>query len=108
MKKIARAMMDRVGNLTVQVVPIVNHFFGETIDVAGLITGGDIAKQVENMDVGDALLIPDCAVKRDEPIFLDDMSVEELSEKVHAPVVTVYDEGGDLAFKAIGWEWEEE
>ena len=30
----------------VQVLPIVNHFFGETVTVAGLVTGGDILAQL--------------------------------------------------------------
>lgn len=103
MKRVAERLMKKVSNLTIQVIPVVNHFFGESIDVAGLLTGGDMANALAGKDLGEEVLIPDCCVKRDEPIFLDDMSVEELAERLGVPVTRVYDEGGDLAYKAVGW-----
>ena len=41
-----------------QAVAIENDFFGHTIDVAGLITGGDLIAQLKGRDLGARLLIP--------------------------------------------------
>ena len=66
--------------LWVQVVAIKNEFFGETVTVAGLLTATDIAAQLKDADLGDALLIPAVALRRSgEPVFLDDKTPEWLS-----------------------------
>jgi putative radical SAM enzyme (TIGR03279 family) len=43
---VVQHMVDRlqqVGQLTVTLVPVVNHFFGETVTVSGLLTGQDVS-----------------------------------------------------------------
>ena len=42
-------LRQRCHNLTCNVVPIVNDFFGDTITVAGLVTGGDLLKQLPKL-----------------------------------------------------------
>lgn len=78
-------------NLHVEVCAIRNEFFGETIDVAGLVTGGDILKQLGGR-AGDRLLIPDVMLRHDGACFLDDMTPQELSEGLGVPLTVV---GGD-------------
>ncbi|MEE1312793.1 MAG: DUF512 domain-containing protein [Lachnospiraceae bacterium] len=80
-------------NVAVQVVCIINHFFGETITVTGLMTGGDIIEQVKELDLGDALILPENVLKADEPIFLDDISVHEMEERIGVPVVIAPSDG---------------
>ena len=70
---------------------MVNHFFGETITVTGLLTGQDIVRSMEeDRRAGkrdpDVILLPDCTLKADEDIFLDDMTVNELRDKLSIPV----------------------
>ena len=66
-----------------------NDFFGELITVAGLLTGGDIIRQLKGKNLGSDLLIPECMMKRDERIFLDNVTVSELERalQVHAHIV---------------------
>lgn len=78
-------------NLDVTVIAVRNEFFGETIDVAGLVTGGDIGKQLQGR-VGDRLLIPDVMLRHDGACFLDDVTPEQLSAQLGVPLTVV---GGD-------------
>ncbi|MCR5591682.1 MAG: DUF512 domain-containing protein, partial [Lachnospiraceae bacterium] len=65
-------------NVSFEVHAIRNDFFGENITVAGLITGGDIIAQLKGKCLGDDLLIPDCMMKADEEIFLDNVKVSDI------------------------------
>ena len=53
------------------VYPIVNHFFGETITVSGLVTGKDLIAQLKGRDLGERLLIPINMLRHGEDVFLD-------------------------------------
>ena len=56
---------------------VVNHFFGETINVAGLITGQDLIAQLKGKDLGERLLIPANMLRSGEQVFLDDVTVAQ-------------------------------
>ena len=81
---------------TMDVHAIKNEFFGERITVTGLLTGGDIARQLSGTDLGEALLLPQNCLKADEDIFLDDMTVEQLQKALQVPIVIVKCSGLDL------------
>lgn len=92
-----------VENLEVRVRPVVNRFFGETVTVAGLLTGSDIAEQLAGTDVGDVVLIPSVAVRDD--VFMDDWTVAQLSEALGVPVEVVKPSSPHLAEAALGPDW---
>lgn len=95
-------LMIKCNNLTCDVVPIQNDFFGHNITVAGLVTGGDIIRQLQGRELGDALLIPAVMLRREGDIFLDDLSVEELSKTLQIPVIPVKNDGFELLDAALG------
>ena len=78
------------------VAVIKNRFFGESITVSGLITGQDLREQLAGKDLGERLLIPCNMLRSGENIFLDDMTVEELSEALNTRIVIVEEAGADL------------
>ena len=80
---------------------IENHFFGEKITVTGLLTGGDIIDQLKGKDLGDQLLLPCNLFKADEPVFLDDVTLEDLSQALQVPVNIIQSEGADLVDQLI-------
>lgn len=80
---------------------ILNDFYGHRITVTGLLTGGDIVKQLKGKDLGDALLIPDICLKADQDIFLDDMTLAELSEALQVKTVIVKSSGADYLHRVI-------
>lgn len=80
-----------------QVIGIDNDFFGRTIDVAGLLTGQDLSRQLREHELGDRVLLPLHMLRHGETVFLDDYTVEQLQEEIHCPVQIVGIDGGDLA-----------
>ena len=92
-------LVDEAGkkwhNLDVTVKAIRNDFFGETITVAGLLTGQDMAAQLKGVQA-DLVLFPDNMLRREGDCFLDDMTPDELSAQLGAPVCAVGCDGADL------------
>ncbi len=70
-------------NPNVRIVPVVNKFFGERVNVSGLLTGGDIIEALRGGE-RDLILIPATALKAGEEIFLDDVTLDDL-RKIFAP-----------------------
>ena len=90
-----RALAERAGaDGTVYAIP--NDFLGHTIEVAGLLTGGDIIRHLRGKDLGQRLLIPITMLRHGEGVFLDDVTVEQLSEALGVPVTPVEIDGGKL------------
>lgn len=78
--------------LTIQVYPIRNDFFGETITVAGLVTGQDLIAQLRKRQqageaLGDTLLIPANMLRSGEQIFLDDVTVQDVERALGLSVI---------------------
>ena len=79
-----------------EVFAIKNSFFGESVTVSGLITGGDIIAQLKGKNLGSKLLIPQNMLKRGDDVFLDDVTLQELSETFGVPVRAVKLNGAEL------------
>lgn len=79
-----------------KVVAVENDFFGHTIDVAGLLTGQDIAAQLKGKLLGRRLLIHLHMLRHGETVFLDDYTTERLGDEIGARVQIVGLDGGDL------------
>jgi putative radical SAM enzyme (TIGR03279 family) len=68
------------------VVAVENHYFGGDVSVAGLLTGGDFVKAAKAIR-GNFVIIPGSAIKSDEDIMLDGMTLNELRSKLEQPVL---------------------
>ncbi len=90
---LAAAAMKKYPKLTVNVSAIRNDFFGGSVTVSGLVTGGDIINQLRENDLGDELLIPENMLRSEGDLFLDNISLAELSNALAVPV-TVTQKGG--------------
>jgi putative radical SAM enzyme (TIGR03279 family) len=88
-----RKFADRLAEkeqITLDVIPVENHFFGTTVTVTGLLTGRDVIKTLhDNTDSYDALLVPDVALKEDEDIFLDNVSLKDVEEATGLKAVRI-------------------
>jgi NifB/MoaA-like Fe-S oxidoreductase len=91
---------DKLPGLEIEVVPIVNNFFGEKITVSGLITGYDLISQLKGKR-SDGIIIPSSMMKCDEEIFLDNISIEELSRELNTKIIVSKVNGKDLMSKLI-------
>ena len=82
--------MRRNKNLDAKVLPVVNNFFGSTVNVSGLLTGEDILTALKkNSRKRDKILIPATALRTGEDIFLDDMTLEQMQENFSAQIVPI-------------------
>ena len=68
---------------------IENSLFGDSVTVAGLVSGGDIVGQLKGQELGDALLVPDVMLRSGEQLFLDDMTIEMLGKSLSCRVMVV-------------------
>ena len=92
--------MDEFTGLQINVVPIRNDFFGETITVSGLITGQDLIKQLKEkkesgMELGD-VMIPSNMLRTGELVFLDDVTTAEAEAALDVKIIINGPEGKDF------------
>ncbi|WP_342039301.1 DUF512 domain-containing protein [Caldanaerovirga acetigignens] len=97
--------LRRVENLEFEICPIRNDFFGESVTVAGLVTGRDLVAQLKKRLVDEAhlynLLVPEVMLK-DGKVFLDGLSVQDVEQKLHVKVAVVKIDGRDFLEKILG------
>ncbi len=86
MKEMADIIMQKVQNLSINIFPITNDFFGNQITVSGLITGQDLVNQLSSTDLGHVLMIPKNMLKNEEDIFLDNMTLQQVKTQLHIPI----------------------
>ena len=83
---------EQFPNLSVNVLPVVNKFFGETVTVSGLLVGKDLVDAVNNAtNVGDTLILPRVMLREIEDVFLDGMTLDEFSKLTNKKVLVVCD-----------------
>lgn len=92
--------------IVIHVFPIRNDFFGETITVAGLVTGQDLIRQLKERQqggesLGDTLLIPANMLRSGEQVFLDDVTVQDVERALGIPVTVTASGGGDFVEAAL-------
>lgn len=104
LQKMLDLLREKCHNLRIDLVPVRNDFFGGTVNVTGLLTGRDICAQLGDRELGDQLLIAGNMLKAGEDVFLDDMSLSELSEKLGVPALRVGGSGEDLLAAILGRE----
>ncbi len=86
---------SKVLGIAAQVQAIRNHFFGETITVAGLVTGRDLMEQLQGIPC-ERVLIPDCMLRHEGDRFLDDVTPEELENALGVTVEIIPTDGAEL------------
>ncbi len=93
---LANELTRRVESLSITVYKIKNNFFGKNITVAGLITGKDLLEQLKDKPLGERLIIPSVMLRAERDMFLDSMTITELSEKLSVDIVTADSTGADF------------
>ena len=101
----AERIMARFPKIRVRVVAIRNDFFGETITVSGLVTGQDLLAQLSGT-CDEVVLIPSSMLRSGEQVFLDDMTVSELSEKLGAEVKATECDGNHFLESILNPDYE--
>ena len=81
------ALSLRGVGIMLNVYPITNRLFGDTVTVAGLIAGQDVIDQLRGKDLGEALIVPSVALR--DGAFLDDVTVADLERELDCRVLVV-------------------
>ena len=104
MEQIAASVREKFPNITINVFAIKNNFFGETVTVSGLVTGGDLTGQLlpHREKLGSRLLIPPSMLKADEEVFLDDVTLDQVSKTLGVPVIPAGAEPYELLDAIVG------
>ena len=89
-------LMRRIPTLDVTVYRITNDFFGKNITVAGLITGTDLYAQLKDKPLGERLVIPSVMLRAEGDMFLDSVTLDELSERLGVKIVASEKGGTDF------------
>ncbi|MBY0757603.1 DUF512 domain-containing protein [Sellimonas caecigallum] len=96
LKEFLEKMKEKCPNLKVHLYKIRNDFFGERITVSGLITGQDLISQLKGQELGERLLLPCNMLRSGEPVFLDDVTVQELEDALQVKTDIVKSSGQDF------------
>ena len=78
-----------------RVIPVENGYFGPTVTVSGLLTGRDLIRGLQNTSA-DRLLITECMLREGEDVFLDGMTLKEVSEALGLDILPVGRRGDQL------------
>ena len=123
LSELVDALRQRYPNIEIRIIPVSNHFFGEQITVAGLITGTDLREQLSGTDLGEELLLPQNMLRSGENVFLDDVTTDELEQDLGVKIRITGGNGEDLLaaflgekddiedyppYEPEGWEWKEQ
>ncbi len=77
---------------TVEVCPIINRFFGESVTVTGLITGQDLVAQCKDVQA-DEIMIVRSMIRAEGDLFLDDMHIDDVRKLLPCPLKVVENSG---------------
>lgn len=77
------------------VFPVENRFFGPSVTVTGLITGGDLLAALKGKKA-DRVLISSSMLRENDHTFLDNFTVEEVSSMAEMPIRVVRNQGEDF------------
>ncbi|MFQ4135566.1 TIGR03279 family radical SAM protein [Nodosilinea sp. PGN35] len=89
--------LNRVEGLTVRLAALASDYWGREMTVTGLLTGHDLLLGLRDRPLGDALLLPTVMLKPSDSgdpsdtLFLDDLSVAEISQRLSCPTIPVDD-----------------
>tara|TARA_B100000965_G_scaffold405413_1_gene439452 strand:+ start:315 stop:1613 length:1299 start_codon:yes stop_codon:yes gene_type:complete len=80
-KKI-KPVLDKIKNLKVNFFQIENNFFGDSVTVAGLLTGKDIISQLKGKDIGSSVWATYRILNDEQTLTLDDMTLDDISKEL--------------------------
>ena len=87
--RIAKKLMETFEGLTFNVYECKNEFFGHSVNVAGLLVGEDVYNRLKTEDLGEELFIPNVMLRHEGDLFLDNMHIDELAEKLKIDICPV-------------------
>ena len=85
----------------VTVRAVENTFFGPSVTVTGLLTGGDLLRSLKDAgEYADELLLSSVTLRSEKDLFLDGMSLDELKKALPVPL-TLTDNTAEGLYRAL-------
>ena len=97
-----KSLTQKLTGEKIHVYKINNDFFGEKITVSGLITGGDLIKQLKGKRIGSTLLISKSMLRHDEDIFLDNVTLSDAERELNVKIKVNDNDGYELFSQLVG------
>ena len=88
--------------MKIHVYEVENRFFGESVTVAGLLTGKDLKEQLIGKPLGEVLLISSNTLRYEADLFLCGMHIDELAEALGTRIVTCPTDGYEFFDRLLG------
>lgn len=101
-REMAEALHKKYPQVSIIVHPIRNDYFGGNVNVAGLVTGGDIIKQTKGKLKSRVLGVPEVMVRDERDMFLDDVTLDGLAKALNVKVELIPVAGADNCLAYLG------
>lgn len=89
MQSLLRALLPY--NVTVECYAVQNDYFGGNVNVGGLVTGGDLIRQLTGKLNGRPLLLPRNMLRERADVFLDNVTLAEAEAALDTKIYPFYD-----------------
>lgn len=99
LNSVAEMIMQKNNKIKINVIKVINDFFGDTITVAGLLTGKDIINSLKLNNIQGNIIIPRNMLRAGDTIFLDDITLEDIETATNCKTIIVEYTGEDLILK---------
>ena len=93
--------LNAIDGLELRLHGLPSPYWGQDQVVTGLLTGEDLLAGLQGQDLGDELLLPSVMLRQGQPVFLDDMTLEQLRQQLPVPIRIVHG-AADIVAAALG------
>lgn len=81
--------IETLFGLKIELITVENRYFGSSVTVAGLLTGSDLLAALEGISGNSVVFISKALLREDRDLFLDDISVAEIEQKLNIQICPV-------------------
>ena len=100
--ELAEKFREKYPNVNIHIYEVKNRYFGESVTVAGLLTGEDLKQQLSGKTLGEVLYISSNMLRYEGDLFLCGMHIDDLSEALGVEIVTCATDGYEFFDRLTG------
>ena len=93
--------LNAIDGVDFRLLGLPSPYWGQDQVVTGLLTGQDLIDGLADQDLGDELLLPSVMLRQGQPVFLDDMTLEQVRQALPVPVRIVQG-AADIVASVLG------
>lgn len=100
--------LNKIGGLSLELIPVRNRYFGGNVSVTGLLTGQDIIEALGDQQVGKEVILPAVVLRESSTVLLDDKSVGDLERESGCRMLVVDGSARSLVETVLGRSFRED